>query len=132
MAETHRPVPRPSPETVPFWEACQNGRFILPKCGQCGSFWFPPSAFCPECWSRRWDWQEAIGVGSLHTFVIFRRQYHPGFIPPYAVGVVHLKEGPRILSRILSDDLEKLQVGMPLAPVWDNAEEWKIPAFQPF
>lgn len=132
MSAVHPPIPRPSPETIPFWEACQEGRLILPKCDECGSFWFPPSAFCPECWSPSWTWVEADGLASLHAFVIFRRQYHPAFEPPYAVGVVHLKEGPRILSRIVTTDLAKLQVGMPLKLTWDQADEWKIPAFRPF
>ncbi|NNN19324.1 MAG: hypothetical protein HKL84_05665 [Acidimicrobiaceae bacterium] len=132
MSGVHRPVPRPSPETVPFWEACQQERFLLPRCSQCGSFWFPPTAFCPECWSPNWDWHEATGLGSLHSFVIFRRQYHPAFVTPYAVGVVHLKEGPNILGRILTNDFEKLHVEMPLTLMWDRAEEWVIPAFQSF
>lgn len=40
------------------------------------------------------------------------------------MGVVHLKEGPNILSQILTNDLEKLHVGMPLTLMWDRAEEW--------
>lgn len=131
MAEIHRPVPRPSPETIPFWEACLEQRFTLPKCKKCGSFWFPPSSFCPECWSSDWNWEEASGSGAIHSFVIFRRQYHPAFETPYAVGVVRLKEGPRILSRIVTSNPEKLQVGISVKLLWDRVEEWSIPAFQP-
>ncbi len=130
MTAVSRPTPRPSPETSHFWEACQEGRFLLPKCADCGSHWFPPSGFCPECWSRNWEWEHASGLGLLHTFVIFRRQYHPAFEPPYAVGVVHLKEGPRMLSRIVTEDIDKLRVGMALKLTWDRSGDWMIPAFQ--
>jgi len=131
MTGVHRPVPRPTPETMPFWEACRQERLQIPRCRDCGIFWFPPSAFCPQCWSRHWDWQKVSGLGLLHTFIIFRRQYHPAFPTPYAVGVAQLEEGPRILGRILTDDLTRLHVGLQVKLLWDHAEEWLIPAFRP-
>ncbi|TAN28837.1 MAG: hypothetical protein EPN30_02850 [Actinomycetota bacterium] len=131
MTDIRRPVPRPSPETTEFWEACRQERFQMPQCRDCGSFWFPPSAFCPQCWSLHWDWREASGSGQLHTFVIFRRQYHPAFPTPYALGVAQLEEGPRVLGRILTDGLDRLHVGLQVKLVWDHTGEWNIPAFQP-
>lgn len=132
MTENVRPLPHPSPETMPFWKACREKRFLLPRCHRCGTFWFPPSGFCPDCWSREWDWEEAQGTGTLFSYVIFRRQFHPAFVPPYAVGVVALTEGPQILIRILTESLQSLMVGMAMELTWEMVDDnWTLPAFRP-
>lgn len=131
MVDLSRPVPVPSPETIPFWEACQRELFTLPRCSSCGFYWFPPSGYCQECWSESWTWDPASGEGILHSFVVFKRQYHVAFPPPYAVGVVSLKEGPNVLSRIETNDPEKLEVGIALGLLWDQVGQWTIPAFRP-
>ncbi len=131
MNQVLRPEPKPSPESLPFWEGCKQSKLLLPRCSQCGLHWFPPSSYCPECWSKEWNWEQSHGLGSLHSFVIFKRQYHPSFEPPYAVGVVHLKEGVRILAHLICEDLTLLSVNTPMILSWEQAGAWLIPAFTP-
>lgn len=126
------PLPRPSPESVPFWEACRNGELRLQRCRACGRFWFPPAVFCPECWSAEWTWERTSGRGKIHSFVVYRRAYHPAFPPPYVVAVVELAEGPHLLTRLIDVEPDNVRVGQQvevvLAPV---TEEVRLPLFRP-
>jgi uncharacterized OB-fold protein len=138
MAEEARPasypLPQPSPESGPFWEACARRELTLQRCGGCGRFWFPPAGFCPECWSTEWSWQPVAGRGRIHSFVVYRRAYHPAFRErlPYAVAVVELDEGPRMLTRLVDAEVGSLSVGQPVevsfTPVADGVV---LPNFRP-
>lgn len=125
------PVPRPTPESAPFWEACRTRQWILPFCDTCQRYWFPPGVFCPECWGMHWRWRGASGAGTVHSFVVFRRQYHPAFPPPYAVGVIALDEGPHILSQLVDAPETAWRVGMPVRVTWRTVGEWVLPCFRP-
>ena len=63
-------LPRPTPETAPFWQALAAGRFELPWCLDCGEAHFYPRMVCPHCFSTRLKWRAASGRGQIHTFVI--------------------------------------------------------------
>ncbi len=128
----HVPLPRPSPESAPFWEACHNGELRLQRCRTCGRFWFPPGVFCPECWSTEWAWERTGGRGKIHSFVIYRRAYHPAFPPPYVVAVVELTEGPRLPTRLTDVEPDRVRVGQPVEVVFAPvAGEVRLPLFRP-
>ncbi len=97
-----RPHPVITPETAPFWRSVHEHRLSLPRCSVCSGYFFPPSPFCPRCWSGSVLWSPVSGTGIIHSFVIFRRLYDPSFsdLLPYSVALVELDEGPRLLSRI--------------------------------
>lgn len=128
----HVPLPRPSPESAPFWEACHNGELRLQRCRACGRFWFPPGVFCPECWSTEWAWERTGGRGKIHSFVIYRRAYHPAFPPPYVVAVVELTEGPHLPTRLTDVEPDRVRVGQPVEVVFAPVEEEvRLPLFRP-
>ena len=98
-----KPQPRPSPESTPFWEGAKAHRLLLPRCNVCGRFWFPPSRRCVHCLSADFAWAESAGAGRIYSFVVFHRVYHPAFEQdvPYAVAIVELDEGPRLIANIV-------------------------------
>lgn len=126
------PLPRPSPESAPFWEACRAGELRLQRCAGCGHFWFPPSILCPRCWSREWRWEATSGRGTVHSFVVFQRAYHPAFRDaiPYVVSVVELAEGPRFLTRLVDVTPDSVRTGMPVEVAFVPAGDLKLPYFR--
>src|SRR5262249_60392998 len=62
--------------------------------------YFPPRPFCPHCASREVSVFRASGKGRLYSYVIHHRPV-PGFTPPYAIAVVELDEGPRLMTNIV-------------------------------
>jgi len=47
------------------------------------------------------DWKRASGLGKLASYVVFHREYHPDFKPPYNVSIIRLDEGPFLLSSLV-------------------------------
>ncbi|WP_296555764.1 OB-fold domain-containing protein [Pigmentiphaga sp.] len=67
------------------------------------------------------EWIPASGRATLHSYAVYRQQYHPDFPPPYNVAHVELEEGPRLISRIVPDEGAAIVIGMPLRARFDPA-----------
>ena len=97
------PLPQPSIETVPFWEAVQQRKLLMPRCDACGTVAFPPTVACMKCSGSAFTWTAMSGNGTVYSFVVYHRIYHPAFADkvPYVVAVIELAEGPRIISGVV-------------------------------
>ena len=129
-----RPVPVPSEDSKPFWEATRKGELRLQRCLDCGSFRFPPGVLCPECSSASSEWMPVSGRGKVHSFVVFHRAYHPAFAQdlPYAVACVELEEGPRLLSNIVGVEPAQIRCDMAVEVLFEKvSEEISLPKFRP-
>lgn len=97
-------LPRPTPETLPYWQALKAGRLDLPWCDDCGQPHHYPRLLCPHCGSARLQWRTASGRGHVHTFVINHKPPKGWTGPvPYVIAVVELEEGPRLLTNLAMD-----------------------------
>jgi hypothetical protein len=99
--------------TDPFWDALEEGRFLVQRCGDCGEAYFPPAPVCPRCHAAAVTWEETDGTGELHAFT---RQHRtaPGVDAPVVLGVVDLDAGPRLLARV-DAEYGDLAIGDPVA-----------------
>lgn len=128
------PLPSPSPESLPFWEACRDHELRAQRCHSCGRFWFPPAVLCQHCWNRQWSWERLSGRGTLVSFVVYRRVYHPAFRNhvPYVVGVIELAETIRFMSRLVEVEPEEVRCGMEVKVVFlPVAKGVVLPLFRP-
>ncbi len=129
-----KPVPVPSPESRPFWEAAKEHRLLIPRCKACEKFWFPPSRLCPHCLSADTAWETVSGHAKIFSFVVFHRVYHPAFAGevPYVVAIVELDEGPRMLTNIVGIAPDQVSCNMPVQVAFDDvSDEVAIPKFTP-
>jgi uncharacterized OB-fold protein len=110
-------------KTVPvaeglFTETAKGPRLLGSKCATCGTPYFPRSAVChnPECGQSKIEDASFGPRGVLWSCAI---QNYPPPLParyeepytPYALGMVDMPEGLRVLGRISTDDPEGVQVG---------------------
>ena len=133
MSEPQRPLPVPTPETRHFWEGCRAAQLRLQRCDACSHAYFPPRPFCPACGSTSVSVFSASGRATLYSYVISQRPA-PGFTPPYAIAVVQLAEGPRMMTNLVdvAQTRAALQLDMPLEVVFSKAsEEIHLPLFRP-
>jgi uncharacterized OB-fold protein len=126
MARAAKPLPKPTPDTQPFWDALKQHRLMLPKCKACGKLHFFPRPFCPHCFSWDLEWVRCSGKGKLYSFLINHRPA-PGFEEetPYVIAVVELDEGPRMLSNLIDIEPtpEAVQVDMPVEVLFQDINE---------
>ena len=128
-----RPLPEPTPETAHFWEGTRAGELRLQRCDDCDHVYFPPRPFCPACASRSVSVFAASGRGRLGSYVISHRP-HKAMEAPYAIALVALEEGPRLMSNIVECDQtpEALQLDMPLEVVFEaQNDDITLPLFRP-
>src|SRR5215470_4841977 len=129
-----KPIPKPTPETQPYWEGARAGELRVQRCRACGEHYFYPRPFCPRCASADVEWVAVSGRARLHSYVISHRPA-PGFEAdaPYAIAVVALEEGPRLMSSItgVENTPENLVLDMELEVAFQERGDQCLPVFRP-
>lgn len=134
MADAARARPKPTPETQDYWDGAKAGELRLQRCNDCAHVYFPPRPFCCSCASRSVTSFKASGKGTLYSYVINHRPAAPGFTPPYAIAVVTLEEGPRMMSSIIDcpQTPEALELDMKLEVAFEKLDDTiTLPVFRP-
>jgi uncharacterized OB-fold protein len=115
-------------EDQPFWDALDNGTFVLAHCA-CGAY-YARSQACLRCGAtaNALTWAPASGRGTVRTFVVFDKPYHPYFKEriPYVVAVVALEEGPEITTNVIDADVSAIEIGMPVRIIISERGGYKI------
>jgi len=124
--------PPASDEAAPFWEATRRGELVLPWCRACERpFWYP-RAICPRCLGDAVDWRSASGNGVVYAVSV---QHLPGpgrdaADGPYAVVLVELAEGVRVMGNVLECAPDDVHVGMRVRVTWHPlADGRQLPQF---
>jgi len=130
-----KPIPQPNIETQFFWEKVNEHELWIQRCLDCNKPYFYPRFFCPQCLSKNVEWFKTSGKGKLHTYVINHRP-PPAFQAeaPYAIAVVELDEGVRMMTNIhgIENTPENLVLDMPLEVTFEEiAPGVTVPYWQP-
>lgn len=127
-------APKPTPETQPYWDAANRRELAIQRCTSCGKAFFYPRSACPVCYSKQVEWFVASGRARLHTYLISHRPA-PGFAEqvPYAIAVVELEEGPRMMTNVVGVDNtpENLVLDMDLEVDFEPRGAQLVPVFRP-
>jgi uncharacterized OB-fold protein len=133
VANDGRPLPKPTPETQHYWDGAKAGELRLQTCGECEHTYFPPRPFCPKCGSKSVSVTKASGKGRLYSYII-NHLPTPGFEAPFAIAVVELEEGPRLMTNIVDCEQtpEALVLDMPVEVTFEKmSNEITLPLFKP-
>ncbi len=129
------PLPKPTPDTKPYWDALREHELQIQRCGDCNEAYFYPRSLCPSCLSGNVEWFRASGRGRLHTFTIVHAAGPKPVLPvPYVIAMIELDEGPRLMSNLVgvepdSDQIAcDMQVEIEYADVTDSCT---LPRFRP-
>ncbi len=96
-------------------------RLIGSRCNNCGTVTFPAQSSCPACSGFDTDNIELERRGTLWTYTLqcflpnrppYEGPETPETFKPFAVGYVELPDQTRVQTRIKTEDVEKLHVGM--------------------
>jgi hypothetical protein len=124
--------------TQPFWAAAREGKLVMPRCTNCGTFRLPPAPFCFKCQHQEVEWTELPGTGTVYSFTIVRhplaRMLHEAV--PYASGIIELDgtqgAGARMICNIIECDVDTLAIGDRVEIVWDHVSpDMSVPRFRP-
>ena len=127
-----KPVPAITAEMRPFFEAAARNELRVQRCTACGTHRFPARAICSECLSLESEWVPVSGRGEIFSFNVMHQVYHPGFAGevPYAVVVVKLAEGPKMISNLVGVSPQGIRIGMPVRVVFERiTDDVTLPKF---
>ena len=108
------PLPLPTLDTAPFYEAARRGELVFQRCAACGRLRHHPRPTCPGCLSRDFAWARSSGRGAVYTWTIVRGPTLPAFEArlPYNVVDVLMDEGVHFVSEVLDCAPDALHAGM--------------------
>lgn len=117
-----KPRPLPTEPTQPFWDGLAAGEVRIPRCDVCGAWTWYPRLRCSRCLSDRLTWTTVAGTAVLYTFTVTRQPIHPAFADetPQVQAIVTLDGcGVRMTSTLVEAEPGAVEVGQPLAPVFE-------------
>ena len=107
----NRPRPQQTQDTAFFWEQASRHKLAIQRCCGCKTLRHPPMPVCPRCHGLSWDFVESAGTGTLFSHTTVHAPLVQPFDQPYAVGIVELDEGTRLVAQ-LEDRREGWRIGM--------------------
>ncbi|MGW3203684.1 bifunctional MaoC family dehydratase N-terminal/OB-fold nucleic acid binding domain-containing protein [Streptomyces sp. NPDC001135] len=137
-------APRPRPvvnrDNAGFWQGVAEHRLLIQRCTGCGTLRHPWLPGCNACGCLDWDTVEAGGEGTVYSYVVMHHPPFPAFAEtesetesvsdhaagaagPYAVGLVELAEGVRMVSNVVGVPYDKVRIGLPVRAEFRTYED---------
>jgi uncharacterized OB-fold protein len=93
-------------------EIPQRYRLEASKCTGCGKINFPPRLVCPFCSSREFETVKLSDEGNILTYTIIRVASETfSRETPYAVAIIEVNDGARLMAMIADTDLNNVAIG---------------------
>lgn len=132
VAPATRPAVPPPLDAAFFWEGAEQGELRIQRCASCGKLRHPPRPMCPWCRSLERDHVVSSGRGVVHSYVVHHHPPVPGREHPFAVALVELEEGTRIVGNVLEIQPDEVEVGLAVEVTFVRAPDGQIdPQWRP-
>jgi len=120
-------APRVLPESLPFWQAADKGRYLIKKCNSCGQVHHYPRDICPFCLSADTAWQDSPGTGVVYSFSTMGKDD-----AAYTMAYVTLDEGITVMTNLVDCDPQKVNIGQKVRVIFQPTEGGHaVPMFTP-
>lgn len=135
MTSSSKPMPVPDALSSGFWEAAARHELMLQRCAACGHLTHPPDVVCVACLSSAaaFTFEPVSGRGCIRSWTIMRDTFLPAFRVdiPWVIVDVELREGPRMVARLVDGASAPLRIGLAVRVVFDDvADGVALPCFQ--
>ncbi len=113
--------PPVSPAAEPFWAATREQRLVLQWCAACERPIHFPREACPRCLGTELAFRPASGLGTVYAVSVMPKPANPTMAgrTPYAVALVDLDEGVRLLTNVVAGDPDSVRVGQRVQVAWE-------------
>lgn len=115
--------PAIGPDTRFFWDGTRAGELRIQRCAACGALRHPPGPMCPRCHALARDHVTASGRGTVYSYVVHHHPPVPGREPPFAVGLIELEEGVRMVGNVVGCPPADVHIGMPVHVTFERIDD---------
>jgi uncharacterized protein len=136
LSVDEKPVPVPTEQSRPYWQAARERRLVFWHCARCGWLVQEPVMVCSKCRGEQFDWRQVSGRGSIFSFTVARQTTTAGFADdvPYVVVLVSIEEQPELVvtANLVGDDIEfgQIDIGLPVVVDFEDRGDYAIPQFR--
>jgi uncharacterized protein len=92
-----RPMPKLDSVNRPFWTGGAEGKLMIARCQDCGTYLHPPQPVCRHCLSERIAAEAVPGTATVETFTVNYQAWYPGLDVPYVIARVSLDGAPGVI-----------------------------------
>ncbi|MGE0797674.1 MAG: Zn-ribbon domain-containing OB-fold protein [Lautropia sp.] len=116
-----------------WWARIRAGEKLVQRCRRCGELQLHPRRRCNTCSGAELTFEAVSGDASLYTFTTIFHNPPSRFIgqTPYTLGIVRLREGPRMLARLVGADPATFGCDMRLRWTLAKIGDEVMPCFEP-
>jgi uncharacterized OB-fold protein len=130
------PEPEITPDAEAYWDMARTDAVrSCQRCTRCGRLQFYPRLLCVRCGGAV-EQTPLSGHGTVYSFTVVHRA-PAGFtgLAPYAVALVDLDEGIRVMGRLITDNPDDIRIGRRVDTVIEepveSASSTALPQFTP-
>lgn len=109
-----------SPHAEPFWEATKEKKLLMQWCTTVNKPVHYPRQLSPFTLEDTLEWRESPGRGEVYAITVVYKPSMPMAKVPYAVALVDLEEGARMMTEIVNCDPTEVKVGDKVQLTWDE------------
>jgi uncharacterized OB-fold protein len=126
-----KPLPPITPDTAPFWAGCRAGTLLYQHCRRCDRVQFYPRAICTRCGGTSLEWRRSAGTGTVYAVTVVYRPPSSAFKAdvPYAIALIDLDEGFRMMANVFSGDPEAVAIGDRVRVTFERRGDQAVPQF---
>lgn len=101
-------------DALPYWTELTHDGLYLPWCEPCDRYLPLGVGVCSRCGAVVSDWRRSAGTGEVWSYTVVRRPFVASapWTPPYAVAMVELVEGPKVVGAVVGFDPDDVRVGL--------------------
>lgn len=124
-----RPLPRPTADTRVFWDGCSDRELRYQACRSCGTVQLVPRSLCSNCQSHDLAWKLSSAIGRVLSFTLVHRAPIAAFQAevPYAIAIVDMEEGFRLMVNCEPALQSTLVIGQKVRIGFKEIERMKLP-----
>jgi uncharacterized OB-fold protein len=121
------PAPQVLPESLPYWQAADQGKLLLKQCRGCGQVHHYPRDVCPFCLGTDTAWVESTGRGTVYSYSTMGQGE-----AAYTLAYVTLAEGVTLMTNLVDFEPAQLRIDLPVRVVFQPSPGGHaVPMFTP-
>lgn len=114
-----------------FWlEGARAGVLLIQRCDSCETLRHPPGPMCPRCHAMDWTAVPASGKGVIYSYTIHHKPPIAGFEAPFAVVLIELVEGVRMIGGLVAVDIQTVRIGLPVEVQFGDPQTGALPMWR--
>ena len=131
--EIKKPRPTIDPDSKIYWDAANDNKLMVQYSIETKEYFLYSKQLTNAADSKNIEWRQVSGKGKIYSFTIVYAPAGPAFKDdtPYIVASIELDEGARIISNVLTNDIEKVSIGDYVKVVFEKQNDgFTIPKFE--